>query len=209
LSALASLCTRAILLRHGRLVHEGRPGDVIAEYVKPLRQEVSSELEDRTDRDGAGPFKFTSIEFLNERHEPVPVACSGMPLVIRLGYRTTDGEEARGVDLDIAFYGPLGQLMFVCKASLSKGGFSVLPGDDHSILCAIPKLPLSPSQYRVKLWCSCERKVSDRIENATTLTVEPGDFYGTGILPKRSHEGVVMVEHKWSVKSDVQLAVSA
>ena len=122
-----------------------------------------------------------------------------MPLTVRLEYKTETAQPLRLVDIDIGFHGPMGQLLFLCKASLAHGWFETLPAGRHQISCTIPKLPLSPAEYRIKLWAGCASSHSDRIENAASLLVEPGDFYGTGFLPRRSQEGIVMVEHSWAV----------
>jgi len=199
LSAIASLCSRALLLRQGRLVVDGEPQEVIQEYAKPSPEAASAEkLEFRTDRQGVGPLRFTDIEFLNEDDEPTPVAACGQTLTVRLEYKSETSEPVPGADFAISFFGSMGEMLFVCKASLAHGHFDLLPGGRHTISCTIPKLPLSPAEYRVKLWAGSLDSHSDKIENAASLVVEPGDFYGTGVQPHRKRAGIVMIEHSWS-----------
>jgi lipopolysaccharide transport system ATP-binding protein len=202
LSAITTLCSRAVLLSHGRLVQDGPVYDVISEYMKPLENSQTVSLAQRTDRKGSGQMRFTDIVFLDEQDRPVPTASPGKPLTILLGYETANDAPVRNVDVDIAFYGPFGQLLLLCKAELTHGGFEVLPGGRRQLRCHIPKFPLSPSSYRVKLWCEVSGVLADRIEDATRLTVESGDFYGSGFLPKGHPDGIVLVDHQWRVSSN-------
>ena len=200
LSAITSLCSRALLLRQGHLVLDGEPQEVIQEYAKPSAElERGAKLEFRTDRQGAGPLRFTDIEFLNEHGEPTPVAACGQPLTILLEYESETDEPVPGVDFDISFHSSAGEMLFLCKASLAHGRFDLLPGGRHKVSCTIPKLPLSAAEYRIRLWAGSLNSHSDRIEHAASLLVEPGDFYGTGRQPHRKHGGIVMIEHSWAV----------
>ena len=100
--------------------------------------------------------------------------------------------------MDVAFYGALGQLLFVCKVQLAHGRFEIVPPQGQ-IMCHIPKFPLNPGRYNFKLWCQANRVAADVIFDAGTLMVEAGDFYGTGNLPRKNPEGIVMVDHRWEL----------
>jgi lipopolysaccharide transport system ATP-binding protein len=45
--------------------------------------------------------------------------------------------------------------------------------------------------------------VLDWIQQAVTLVVEPGDFYGTGRMPPASHSGVLL-EQEWTLNGSKQ-----
>jgi len=198
MAAVSALCTRAFLLEGGRLVYRGEVQEVISRYLESANQTVHIPLDRRTDRQGDGRVRFTGIGLRSGGGAPVEMAVSGQPLTILLEYATSDRREARNVDMDVAFYGSVGQLLFFCKTQLARGKFEVIP-PRGVVACHIPKFPLPPGRYRYKLWCQVNRIAADRIEDAGVLTVEAGDFYGTGNLPAKNPEGIVMVEHRWEL----------
>lgn len=198
MAAISSLCTRAFLLEGGRLVAQGDVPEVIERYMETTLNAPTIPLEHRADRQGDGRVRFTGVSMFNGRGQPVSAAVSGEPVTFHLAYESAGGRSARNVDMDLAFYGALGQLLFVCKVQLARGNFEILP-PRGAVACRIPKLPLPPGRYRYKLWCQVNRTTADRIEDAGVLTVEAGDFYGSGFLPTKNPEGIVMVEHDWSL----------
>ncbi len=198
MAAISALCTRAFLLEGGRLVYRGEVQEVISRYLESANQVVQVPLDQRTDRQGDGRVRFTGIGLQNGGGAAAEMAVSGKPLTILLEYATSDGREARNVDMDVAFYGSVGQLLFFCKTQLARGKFEVIP-PRGVVACRIPRFPLPPGRYRYKLWCQVNRIAADKIEDAGVLTVEAGDFYGTGNLPTKNPEGIVMVEHQWEL----------
>jgi lipopolysaccharide transport system ATP-binding protein len=67
-------------------------------------------------------------------------------------------------------------------------------------VCRIPRLPLGYGQYGINAFVGISDVASDRIDNAATLFVEPGDFFGTG------EQGIpewcpVLIDCEWSVRS--------
>ena len=198
MAAISALCSRAIMLSGGRLVAQGHTADVIGQYVQSLGTQSMIPIAERTDRDGDGRLRFTSATFLGREDRAVSSAVCGDPLTILLGYETADGKPARNVDMDVAFYGSFGQLLFFCKVELGRGLFETLP-PQGTVSCYIPRFPLNPGRYRFKLWCGVNGSVADRLEDAGELLVEAGDFFGTGNLPRKNADGIVMVEHNWDV----------
>lgn len=201
MAAVSSLCTRAFLLENGGLVYQGEVNDAINKYMETTWDASQTPLHLRTDRQGDGRLRFTGVTFVNGNGQSTEAAVSGKPLTALLNYVTTDGKPARNVDMDLAFYGAMGQLLFFCKAQLTRGNFESLP-PQGVIACLIPKFPLPPGRYRYKLWAQVNRITADKIEDAGVLPVEPGDFFGSGFLPTKNPEGIVMVDHRWDLVDD-------
>ena len=51
------------------------------------------------------------------------------------------------------------------------------------------RFPLAPGQYHVTLFCRVNGTIADWLSQAAVLTVEPGDFFGTGRLPAPTYGG--------------------
>lgn len=198
MAAISALCSRAFLLEGGRLVDQGDVQEVIGRYMESTLYASQTPLRERSDRQGSGRMRFTGITFLNGGNKPAEAAVAGQPLTALLDYEAADGRSLRNVDIDLAFYGPMGQLLFYCKAQLARGNFELLPPRGR-IACHIPKFPLPPGRYRYKLWSQVNRVTADKVEDAGVLPVEPGDFYGSGFLPTKNPEGIVMVDHRWEL----------
>ncbi|HZW03422.1 MAG TPA: ABC transporter ATP-binding protein [Anaerolineaceae bacterium] len=198
MAAISSLCSRGFLLERGQLVAAGEVAAVIDRYMETSLRASQAPLSQRADRQGDGRLRFTAVSFLNGGGQPTETGVSGQPLTALLRYETADGRPARNVDMDLAFYGALGQLLFFCKAQLARGNFESLP-PAGVVACRIPKFPLPPGRYPYKLWCQVNRVTADKVEDAGVLAVEAGDFFGSGFLPTKNPEGIVMVEHDWEL----------
>ena len=86
LPVVASLCQRAIPLRHGRVVGDGQPQQIIEQYMSEAFTGTGVSLADRTDRYTKGELTVQAITFLDD-NEPLQPALSGQHLVIRVQYK--------------------------------------------------------------------------------------------------------------------------
>jgi lipopolysaccharide transport system ATP-binding protein len=66
------------------------------------------------------------------------------------------------------------------------------------VRCTIPRLPLTPGTYSLALIVRRKGVIEDWLIEAFLLSVEPGDFFGTGQLPEATHSGF-LVPHRWTV----------
>jgi ABC-2 type transport system ATP-binding protein/lipopolysaccharide transport system ATP-binding protein len=103
LSLLQSMCDRVAWLDHGRLINEGKPRDVIAEYLHQVDDQEAERLarEHELDpesadiehasgpgsrRQGTREIEVQSLEFLDADEKPVTMASTGDALTLRLHY---------------------------------------------------------------------------------------------------------------------------
>ena len=202
MAAVSALCTRCILLSSGHVAMNGSVNDVINKYMEMGAAIASMPLTERKDRRGNGRFRFTRVTFLNENGDAAAGGVSGKPLTILLDYEAADGTSARDVDAFIAFFGSFGELLFAPHVRLTHGAFEQIPSKGQMV-CHIPKLPLTPGSYRFGIEMGIAPDyLMDSIDDAGTLFVEPGDFYGTGNLPLRQHQKAVMVDHSWEIRDE-------
>jgi lipopolysaccharide transport system ATP-binding protein len=92
-----------------------------------------------------------------------------------------------------------GECMLMLNSSMTGTEFQTLPSSGW-IRCLIRRLPLTPGQYSLNLYCTVGGILADWVQQAALLTVDPGDFYGTGRLPPATHGGV-LVEQTWEIDS--------
>ncbi len=192
LAAVSALCSRAFLLEKGRLEMRGKVDKVITKYLK--NNTGNKQIINHTNRSGNGDLQFADIQLQTEDGAPIETISSGENLVISLKYKLFS-ENVGNVNFGVNFYGFLGQHMFQCKASLVGSEYETLPPYGE-ITCVIPNLPLPPGEYSLTIWSKSSRDFLDKVENAAMLTVQDGDFFGSGKLPYSGFRGV-LVPHVW------------
>jgi lipopolysaccharide transport system ATP-binding protein len=197
MAAIASLCTRGVLLDGGRVGLSGSPQTVIDAYLSKARGDAGVPLPERQDRRGDGRMRFTRVSVLNERLESVETVSSGQNISIGLDYDSRGPETLQNAVVQIKFSGSLGQPLFACLSGASRRTpLTLAPGG--RLVCKIPRLPVVPGIYTFTIWCTVGDVLEDYVSEAGSLSVAEGDYYGTGKLPK-NELGDFLVNHDWSV----------
>jgi lipopolysaccharide transport system ATP-binding protein len=197
MAAIASLCSRAVLIDGGRVALTGSPQQMIDAYLSKSRDDATIPLAERQNRRGDGRMRFTGVSVLNERLEAVETVSCGQNVSIGLEYETRGGETIDNATVQIKFAGTLGQPLFACLSRASNRESLRLPPGGR-LLCRIPRLPLVPGVYTFTIWCTVGDDLEDYLSEAGSLSVAEGDYYGTGKLPP-NQVGDFLVGHDWSV----------
>jgi lipopolysaccharide transport system ATP-binding protein len=200
MAAVESLCSTAYLLEKGRLVASGTTKTVIDAYLSSIPALCRTPLEHRTDRQGNGRLRFTDIEFCSDEGVPTEVVQAGQTLLISVAYASTS-DTVRNVEMSIDIFVQTGQCMLILNNEMVGADFESVPGVGR-FSCRVEGFPLSPGQYYITLFCRVNGIIADWVQQATVLTVEPGDFYGTGRLPPATHGGF-LIPQKWDVQSSL------
>ncbi|MHB9035619.1 MAG: ABC transporter ATP-binding protein [Armatimonadota bacterium] len=192
MSAVDTLCSRAVLIDAGRVVADGKAGEVIGNYLQSMRGAVSMALADRTDRSGKGGIRFYDIEV--EEHENGE---SGTDIIIRASVASSYSHSVRArLALSIRTVNEVG--LISCD-SLLKGETYVIPGSCKSKLaCRICSPPLNQGDYYVNIALYNGGEVEDWIVSAAEFSVGHKVFdgrVGTNAFP-------VLSRFSWSVEEE-------
>ncbi len=142
-AAVEALCTRALLLERGRLVHDGSTVETLAEYRRRLEADPAPSAGD------GSPCRIVHVACLDENLQPAIEHITGAGLVIEVTVEHDHPGESPVLDVRITD-GRSGEL-FV--ASSDEDGVVVPPVPGRHVLrCAFDSLPLRPRTYRV--WVS-------------------------------------------------------
>ena len=200
LSAIQTLCSRAILLNSGQIVADGAIDDVIGSYLSTVQNVIDEQaLETRNDRVGGELFRFKSLEFLRgEDLMPIVNPISGQDVAIRLRYTNCTSETLENVSLDIGFYTSTNQPLFVCRSSEIGVSIQVTPGE-HTSICRISKWPLRSGDYLFNLMARNRGTVVDWIKEAGMVYVEGGDYYVVGVPPIKGGRAPLLVDFDWQI----------
>jgi len=132
--------------------------------------------------------------FLNpQSRKPYSVLTSGQPVIIKIGYLCKASIRALGIG--IHFYTATGTLLFSCRNKAVGITLEVHPQEGCTD-CYVPKWPLKRGTYTYGLFAEDKGVVCDSLNEAGTVQVENGDFYGSGCLPAPEKPGV-LIDYLW------------
>jgi lipopolysaccharide transport system ATP-binding protein len=198
--AVMQLCTRCVMLEKGMLKYDSPTNEVIAHYLRDSNESALSSLETRSDRTGTGLMRFTSYEVQNSQGNPVDSVQTGQDVIIAVNYQSDGTTNLSNVEFSIPILGKLDQNIVHLYSRIQGTEFGAIPSSGV-VLCRIPRLPLLPGKYTFNLYCSVNGEIADWIQGAGIISVEPGDYFGSGKLPEESF-GQVVMEHYWSLEEE-------
>ncbi|MEW6657705.1 MAG: ABC transporter ATP-binding protein [Thermodesulfobacteriota bacterium] len=199
LSAIATLCTRGLLLEKGEIIFQGNSSEVISQYVKLTRSMEPQDLSHRLDRKGTGALRVTRFYLEDEEGGVLEAAQSGGCVRFVLEYEGAAGTPLREVAGHIMVADGSRYRIFSFLSEIVGEPFSSLPPSGR-LICRVPDLPLLPGNYDLHFSCLVGRQLADKMHFAASLVVAEGDFFGTGrLFTDRDAYGNVLVHHSWTV----------
>ncbi len=191
-SAIRSLCSRAIMLRQGRIFSDGPAAETVSEYLAMLEGTISNDLFDRQDRTGVGQIRFKSIEIGQSEANSSSVLSTGQPA--RFIFRVSDVRPAMACAFTIYDY--IGQPITHLNSTVQSTRDSRDSGDGARFICRIDELMLVPGRYRINaaLWTS--EGLQDHVEGAAFFMVEQGSIGGRSAVAAEGF-GNVLFHHRW------------
>ena len=178
---IESLCSRAVLLRGGHLVADGKPTDIVALYLRDTFGDVRSvDLGQRHDRSGSEDYSYRHVRLLDEQGGEVSGFRAGGRTEIRATVKRKQGGLAARAFASVCVRDSGGVRLFTLNSSFR--GAEVELGDTTEIVWKIPRMPLTEGEYKCDLFLagSNQETVFDHVLDAFSFNVMPGDFFGTG-----------------------------
>jgi lipopolysaccharide transport system ATP-binding protein len=198
MAAVQNLCKTGILLSHGKVAHAGSVGDVVKRYLSETEQLTDVLIENRTDREGTGALRFTSVSLKDGAGKPVKSFVCGEQAIFDFAVVNLRGTALRSVRVAIGIDSDMGQRLVVLSTNLAGGDVAELSPDVRRVRLRVPRLALCPGTYGFTLFSSVQGEIADWIKNAGTFDVEAGDFYGTGQMPPNG-QGFMLMDHQFEV----------
>lgn len=193
LAAIQSLCSRAILIRQGRVAVDGTVEEAIQEYLTHLSAGSSAAFSDNQERSGNERVRLTGARVLTESYQPTTSLVAGTPAMFEFTYENPAG--AKSCRLAFTLFNQLGVAATSCDTTMINGASPEL-GEAGRFRCVIPNVPLPIGQYRVAVALESEGHVTDAIPNALIFNVESSTFFASGRSPHMRY-GSCMVMHHW------------
>jgi ABC-type polysaccharide/polyol phosphate transport system ATPase subunit len=184
LAAVERLCDRVLLMERGRLVAEGEPHEVIAEYQRRAADLVALTGQKGAQASGA---EIVSVSFHNEKGDPVASLQTGEALIVKVKYRVYRKPVESSVE--VFFYTPEGEL--TSQLFTDRSVFAEQSEGWVEFYC--PELGLAPGMYLIDVTFDNDWKF-----RCATFRVDPG----------KSFRGRFYMPHTWRFVEKVEEAVT-
>lgn len=188
MSMVEHLCERGILIEAGQISFDGGAKQCIDSYLDNSYEMARRHLlSERKDRSGSGRVRASSLRILDESGIGQSSMKSGVSYLFEIRYEnfTTELIKSGVVSLDIFDNKGIRVLMF--RNNFTNHEISFRPGNG-TLICKVNGLPLALGKYRFSVFLShADGEVLDHIEDAYSVTVDGGDFFGTGSSGLPSH----------------------
>jgi lipopolysaccharide transport system ATP-binding protein len=199
MSAVESLCTRAILLEKGRLSMSDTAVNVVRHYVQETHaQPRGGSLADRTDRKGQGAARMLSFRILDEETGEEAALQSGGNYIFAVDYENRTSTPLENVIAGIEIFDERQNRVLLLRTNFTDENLTLRPGRG-AIRCKVRDLPLAHGLYSVTLFLvnRVETEIIDAVLEAAAITVGSGDFFGTG-HPGMPRDCKVLCRASWA-----------
>ena len=198
LPAIQNLCQRAILLDRGHVVGDGPSESIVREHVALNANFADVTLANRTDRNGTGLVRMSSVSFTDGAGAPVNALTCGAASRLIVRFENIARRRLRNVRLDIGIDDQLGQRVALLSTGFTTDRPLDLEVDIDTIEVRIDRMPLMSDRYAFTLYFAVGGEAADWVQNAGVFDVEAGDFFKTGKVLSRAG-GRLLIDHRFTV----------
>lgn len=199
MTAVDSLCDRAILLEEGKLVAEGKTREVISKYMSDyVPDKNESAIGKLTNRIGNGRIRIDNFWMENAMGQRVSQVKTGDKCRFVFKFIAPDGDAQKDVNVGFGVTSPMEQSLFIHYMEYTKQELSKCPHKGKFIF-ECPKLPLAKGQYKMSVRVIVGGEEADFIVGAINFNVEDGDFYRTGEMVIQRHSPMY-VDGSWQLE---------
>jgi lipopolysaccharide transport system ATP-binding protein len=189
MAAIESLCSRAILLDEGRVVHDGEVPQLVQEYRRVVlashgRGEISFQGEDR---------RLRSATLLDEGGRPTNFVPLGGRFHLRIGLQIP--KPMAWPTMVLGVDDTMGQRMLTVRTPRSHAAIDEIAGP-CAVDCRIADFPLAPGDYWIKVALSSQGQEIDSEERALHFSVVNAEIFGEG---RGFSRGVCVARSSWSL----------
>lgn len=103
MAAVKSLCTKGIVLEHGKVIFNGDSEEAVNFYLTNESRKIKENLLEREDRRGSGELRFSSVELLNDEGQNVKELLSGHFAKFRFYFETIKEISAENLVFGVVF----------------------------------------------------------------------------------------------------------
>jgi lipopolysaccharide transport system ATP-binding protein len=204
MDAVEGLCNQALLMDYGRVVQSGETHDIISSYLAKHYQQNENPFSNCV-RSGNGKIRVISFHMESPDGKVLQAARSGAPVVFAFEFENRNCDHKDRVSFSFSVLTDREYGLFHYYSHFSDTYFKNLPLTGV-FKCLIPELPLAPGDYLVMCRVvmngnQTTGEEADWPRVMVPITVQGGDFYGTGNV-NLSKWGPILVKGTWSMVRD-------
>jgi len=189
MTAVAQLCTRAIVLDGGAVTHDGDVADAVRAYVATATHgQTALAPPDAAQRPGY-------VEgFTAERLAPTGPGqrAQSWRFILTVVARQRIAGAIAGLGIDDG-----GRRLCTLASHFLGTTFTLEPGR-HRLVCEVPALPLKAGSYPVKLFLGRQYEAIHLVDAPVNLEVPPFEAFHSGLVPD-AEQGPLVVDHAWTL----------
>ena len=196
MSAIKSLCSKAILLEKGMHKYFGNAVEVVNNYLKTSQEARTGDLRCRTRTEIHDQVLITDVFVYNLSKHIDSEAETLDDLRITVWYEVFAPIHHIAFEWFIRdIYGT--KIAFSSSAPMNRYIFRPVPGR-HKMVCTIPKIPLSTGKYTLDVGITVPNiECIDGVERAGTIIITASDPYKTGVQ-YQYERAPVFIHAEWS-----------
>ncbi len=200
MAAVKSLCTKAIVLEHGKVVFKGSQIEGVNYYLSNESEKQKIALDQRSDRVGNLKLKVVGINFLNSDDNEIFDVISGDFLKVKISIKKNEKVDFNRLFLAVNFLDE--NMNYVASYVNDEMGFSFRELEyNNEFYLTIPHLYLRAGVFSLRVLIT-ENDTSrdnfvDLIENAAVINVLPADFWNSGKLNRKN--SIALIPGRFSV----------
>lgn len=200
MAAIRNLCNRSLYLKNGRFEHIGTVEESIARYSNEFKEHQSLlQIAKRNDRIGNSRLRITGFYVQDAAGDATETLHSGGAYDFVIEFENREyPEKFKEVVGSIALLDDKNQMIFLVRSSFTNENQLV----DYKIgklSCRVEDLAITSGTYQVILFLGYgENEIYDLLENACELTVDGGDYFGTGSFGLPTH-CKILTKSNWRV----------
>ena len=199
MAAVSALCNRVVLLASGKLVADGEPSSVMAEYMVPLAKDRTGDVDTLVHpgrQIGCEPaiLRVRALSDENPITSVMPLQAVTVEVTVRLP------TQVRSPKVSMAFDNARGERAFALATFLSPTSISRL-GPDSVLRVSFAFPALYPGRYDFEITLTDQHgALLDRIDHVSSIDVAQDAYLGAthAYFPEM---GLVLVPSTWTIEA--------
>jgi lipopolysaccharide transport system ATP-binding protein len=196
MAAVRHLCDRALLLGDGSVEIDGEVESVVRSYL--ATPDPSDAPRGTSDDALDGGAELHGVTLHDASGGSIGRVLCGESFSFALDLQLK--QPAKRADVHIALSAMPGENLSLLSSTVA-GSDLALPGERCRVLCRVDDLPLVPGSYDVAVKVLADGETLFFRRQAARLSVEPGDFFGSGRLPPAPWAGQVLLKQAWTLEA--------
>lgn len=197
MAAIQNLCSFVMFMQQGKLISYGPTKETITLYLNAANTE-KTDLSNAKNRVGNGKIKFENFEIRDAESNTINTLLSGSYARFKFYLRQKEEAIINNIIIAVGINNELGERIAHLSNETTGNDIQGMQPGLNEIDLILEKVPFKAGNYTIDLFISENGAVADWINEAGVITVEMGDFYGTGKLPPDEHSGDIYIEHSFT-----------